>query len=323
METREEGARSPGKMAAPPPSSRRRAGRVVACGPVFGLRPGEDSGCDELLLKTAGGLAWVPETTRPDLAADVWKFYMEIIQRASKSKRLESCCCPGCLSPVCGNCTAAICGGTGGKIRCTFSWCARPRTIGKQTLRGRGELLREREILVPLSMSREGEGGRAIFCLGICLDQLGGTEQRSPCPHLETSRVPIMFSCDCDVSEVGTLNEQSKIHATCGRWAAAMAVEGGRAAVWQEVRRYVASDGRKTPCVFPDCESSAAGIRGLYHHFLTDHWEALPPGTKLSVAGYLSLLIGWRTAGYTIREPAWLRVKALLPGLIDSLTVNE
>ena len=105
--------------------------------------------------------------------------------------------------------------------------------------------------------------------------------------------------------------------------AAATAVEGGRSAVWQEVRRYVASDGRKTPCVFPDCESSAAGIRGLYHHFLTDHWEAFPPGTKLSVAGYLSLLIGWRTAGYTIREPAWLRVKALLPGLIDSLTVNE
>lgn len=288
---------------------KRRVVCDVADGPVFGLRPGAGGKKDEILVDDDGRLVWVSEESRPDLAQATWSFQRKVIRKEGKTRRgIDACRCLGCLSPICGRCTAHICGGGSGRVKCKNRWCEYPRTVGGKVEEGRGKLRRERKGSVPTPEEEELESSpMSLMCIGLCKAALGSDEKWGACPDLRVGTLPIRGICPCGRDIVTTLTEHRAHRRNC-YLRKEEAEEAWASTLMAAARQTVAGSAQRQECRQPGCDDKAAGIRGMYSHLVTAHWELLPPNRRLEVAAYAAIMREWRMRGLTVdhRSLQWI-----------------
>ena len=282
---------------------RRRVVCDVADGPVFGLRPGAGGKKDEILVDEAGGLVWVPEKSRPDLAQATWSFQRKVIRREGKTRRgIDACRCFGCTSPICGRCTAHICGGGHARVKCKNRWCEFPKTVGGKVEEGRGKLVRERKGSMPVDDEEEGDiSPTNMYCLGLCKAALGSDEKWGACPDLRVGTLPIRGKCPCGRDIVTTLNEH-RAHWKICHLRGEEAEEAWASALMAAARQTVTGSAQRQECRHPGCDDKAAGIRGMYWHLVMQHWGLLPPNRRLEVAAYAAIMREWQIRGLTVDQ---------------------
>ena len=294
-------------------SPKKRVVCEVAEGPVYGLRPGLEGRGDEILVEEDGKMEWVPEHSRPDLAAATWQLQRRVLERVGKTRRGAGACrCMGCMSPICGRCPARICGGTGEKARCKNHWCEFPRLVGGKREKGRGKLRREIEGTLP---AMSGKGGGIIVnhvCIGLCKATLGSDERKGPCPELLAEELVMPEECKCKRRVAANLQEQRRHQRECASSAGERA-NGWEEEVIQDTRNRIAGDAQQRRCIVPSCHETVVGIRGLYQHLVNKHWDDLPPNRRLAAAAHAALWDGWRASGRKIEGSSATRLHEAYP----------
>ena len=295
------------------PSRGRSPKKRIVCevveGPVYGLRPGREGRGDEILVEEDGKMVWVPEHSRPDLAAATWQLQRRVLERAGKTRRGAGACrCMGCMSPICGRCPARICGGMGEKARCKNHWCKFPKLVGGKKEKGRGKLMREIEGSLP---TMSGKGGGILVnhvCIGLCKATLGSDERRGPCPELLAEDLIMPEECKCNRRMAANLKEQRRHKQECTSGSGELA-DGWEEEVIQGARNRIAGDAQKRRCIVLACQETVVGIRGLYLHMVNSHWDELPPNRRLAAAAHAALWDGWRAEGRRIESNSATRLQ--------------